>query len=562
VLKDEEGKEVGKREVSNATINRDLSFALVILGHAVAAELTAENPLTRARALGGKTKGVTKLRESESRRVVLSKAEVARLILACDPQLRPLVLAALFTGCRRGELLSLRWRDVSFDRMKLSVVREKDRSADELDLHPVLKEELEQVRDRRKENKGPGDFVFLNRYDEQWKDVRRAWGRALTQAKLGDRPGSRVPRAAPHVRDALPRRRRRDHRPPGAARTLEGRDDAALHPDGGPAAEGDGARAGLRDEAHEDGRHREGATGGARGERRRIELIGPCRARRSISAMNGPVARGVALACHANASARGIPAPQFFPDNSTCQFSEYIEFVSVSDTPGGKREEHRLAADPDAWFALLRTEGVRRVWLMRQPGNDPRADHQLAGLVGGGGHWWLVAQRADGACSGWLAREVVGNREAADRRIWRVTYGNLGAGSPPRDAGQYDVVSAARNQLIAALEQISKFSRQHADAYCDDAFQKALATLHTGERHGYHKDLAPAGVLPKAAEDVLDACQSAWVFGAMGSWNDQGFPDPINREFERVTAELYGAVCESIEVATNRGAVSEKKGNS
>jgi hypothetical protein len=278
--------------------------------------------------------------------------------------------------------------------------------------------------------------------------------------------------------------------------------------------------------------------------------------------MNGPIARGVALACHANASVRGIPAPRFFPDNSTCQFSEYIEFVSVSDTPGGKRVEDRLAADPDAWFFLLRTEGVRRVWLMRQPGNDPKADHQLAGLVGGGGHWWLVAERVDGACSGWLAREVVGNREAADRRIWRVTYGNLGAGRPPRDVGKYDVLNAARNQLIASLEQISRFSRQHADAYCDDAFQKALATLRTGERHGYHKDLSPGGVLPKAAEDVLDACQSTWVFGALGSWNDQGFPDPVNREFDRVTAEHYAAVCEAIEVATNRGAGSEKKGNS
>jgi integrase len=189
VLKDEEGNEVGRREVANSTLNRDHNFALLILGHAVADGLIPENPLARVRAAGGRSKGVAKLRESESRRVVLSKAEVARLILACDPQLRPLVLAALFTGCRRGELLDLRWRDVSFDRMKVSVVREKDRSADQLDLHPVLKEELEQVRDRRKENKAPGDFVFLNRYGEQWKDVRRAWGRALKQAKLGDRPG-------------------------------------------------------------------------------------------------------------------------------------------------------------------------------------------------------------------------------------------------------------------------------------------------------------------------------------------------------------------------------------
>jgi integrase len=192
---DAEGNVISEtpREVSNATINRDHHFAGLVLGHAVADGLLPSHPLARVRAGGGRSTGVAKLREAEGRRAVLSKGEVAGLILACEPQLRPLVLTALFTGCRKGELLALRWRDVSFERGKVTVYREKDKSADELDLHPVLAEELRRVQASRKSPEGEGPepeaVVFLNRYKQPWKDPRAAWKRALKNAGLAGRPG-------------------------------------------------------------------------------------------------------------------------------------------------------------------------------------------------------------------------------------------------------------------------------------------------------------------------------------------------------------------------------------
>ena len=58
------------------------------------------------------TETVVKLSQEVSRRRRLEGDEGERLLAVCRPQLRPIVEAALETGCRRGELLSLQWWQV------------------------------------------------------------------------------------------------------------------------------------------------------------------------------------------------------------------------------------------------------------------------------------------------------------------------------------------------------------------------------------------------------------------------------------------------------------------
>jgi len=51
-----------------------------------------------------------KLLEENNRRLrYLSKEECQTLIDACDGHLRPIVLMAMNTGMRKGEILSLKW---------------------------------------------------------------------------------------------------------------------------------------------------------------------------------------------------------------------------------------------------------------------------------------------------------------------------------------------------------------------------------------------------------------------------------------------------------------------
>jgi hypothetical protein len=49
----------------------------------------------------------------------------------------------------------------------------------------------------------------------------------------------------------------------------------------------------------------------------------------------------------------------------------------------------------------------------------------------------------------------------------------------------------------------------------------------------------------------LDACQSAWVFGGMGSWNDMGFEGADQKEYDHVSEQLFAALNETIQAAVD-----------
>ncbi len=166
------------KPVSAVTQNRDQAFAVLVLNHAVADGLIAENPLA----------GLRKLREPRKPRRYLTKHEAARLILASDRHFRPFVVTSLLTGLRTSELLSLRWADVGFEQGTLAVTRTKVGNADHLPLHPVAAEELRRLRASRPGAR-PDEHVILNSRGAPWRDIRKAWRRALKGAGLEGRDG-------------------------------------------------------------------------------------------------------------------------------------------------------------------------------------------------------------------------------------------------------------------------------------------------------------------------------------------------------------------------------------
>jgi integrase len=97
-----------ERARSVATVNRDLAILRRVLNVAVGERWIATNPFA------GSTPLISAADERKRERV-LSLDEEARLLAACTGKrahLRPLIIVALDTGCRRGELLRLTWEDV------------------------------------------------------------------------------------------------------------------------------------------------------------------------------------------------------------------------------------------------------------------------------------------------------------------------------------------------------------------------------------------------------------------------------------------------------------------
>jgi hypothetical protein len=269
--------------------------------------------------------------------------------------------------------------------------------------------------------------------------------------------------------------------------------------------------------------------------------------------MNGPIAQIVALTCHGNAFLSGQDVGTFFPKNSTCNFCDRVNFVVIEKTSLGKAKEAEIAKTPDEWFAFLESSAARGIRLSWTPQNDPNiSDRMSAGFVVGGGAWAMEVLFPENRSDYWIARWEVWNQNAPKRRIWRVTYGRVASGATPmfKSAGLTDV--AAR--LSKSLRDIHAFSERHQCGGFTKHFADALDTLDSRGKnlHGnYCKDLAPDGFLFTEAAGLLDAVQSAWVFGGMGSWNDIWFDGDDQGQYESVSEQLFRTVTEAIVEGAN-----------
>ena len=128
-------KQAGKSDV---TINRELAFLRHVYSMAITWGKATENPVKKVRFA----------REDNGRVRVLSPEEEVQLLAPCGPQFKPLVIAALHTGFRGSELLSLTWNEVDFRRHVITVraAYAKNGESRSVPMNKVLTETLRAVR--------------------------------------------------------------------------------------------------------------------------------------------------------------------------------------------------------------------------------------------------------------------------------------------------------------------------------------------------------------------------------------------------------------------------------
>ena len=153
-------------KLSDATVNRDLSVLRHLLYWAVDNSLLAANPLTRMRLVP----------ERRTKKRVLSVAEEASLLASCAKHFRPIVMTALDTGLRRGELLQQLWQDVDFDRRILSVTRSKTPQGESREI-PLTDRVYRFLKERRQ----PEGAIFTFN-DKPIHLVKTAWRKALERS--------------------------------------------------------------------------------------------------------------------------------------------------------------------------------------------------------------------------------------------------------------------------------------------------------------------------------------------------------------------------------------------
>jgi integrase len=111
------------RPLANASINRSIELLRHMLNWAVGREYLDRTPFRR-----GTETLIRKLREDNRRHRRLTEEEEARLLQVSQPVLRSLIITALDTGMRRGEMLALRFGDVDWDRQVVMLRPETTKS--------------------------------------------------------------------------------------------------------------------------------------------------------------------------------------------------------------------------------------------------------------------------------------------------------------------------------------------------------------------------------------------------------------------------------------------------
>jgi site-specific recombinase XerD len=134
-----------------ATVNRRLTVIKHMFKKATEWDLTKNNPAA----------AVKRFTINSERTRFLSREEIQRVLQECEkqvtsPWLLPLVTLALNTGMRQGELLSMKWENVSLERGSITIIQSKTLRPKTIAINDQAREALNWLQENRY-----GELLFM-----------------------------------------------------------------------------------------------------------------------------------------------------------------------------------------------------------------------------------------------------------------------------------------------------------------------------------------------------------------------------------------------------------------
>jgi len=126
-------------------------------------------------------RSVKRLKEPPGRLRYLTQQEMAGLVEACSPHLKPIVVTALHTGMRKSEILGLKWRDIDFRAKTITVHRTKNNEPRVIPLHHTLYDALHQL-----PRPLHSAYVCCHENGERYDEVKRSFKSACRKAGIAD----------------------------------------------------------------------------------------------------------------------------------------------------------------------------------------------------------------------------------------------------------------------------------------------------------------------------------------------------------------------------------------
>ncbi len=157
-----------------ATVNRLLSTISHMFTKAVEWDMVDDTMIKKIRK-------VKLLPEGNKRLRFLNKEECQALIQACSPHLQPIVITALNTGMRKGEILGLRWDQVDLNHGFILLDKTKNGERREIPINQTLKDTLQSLT-----IKMGSPYVFIDSLGNRYGDVKKSFKTALKKVEIDD----------------------------------------------------------------------------------------------------------------------------------------------------------------------------------------------------------------------------------------------------------------------------------------------------------------------------------------------------------------------------------------
>jgi len=154
---------------SERTVNLEMAILRHMFRKGVKWGMIEKNPFENSDDL------FYKVRNKRER--ALTGDEAKRLVEACPPYLKGIVITAVYTGLRKRDILNLRWQDIDLEKGSIRLIEAKTKKTRIIVLNEDMKKLLQILPVK-------GECLFPNKNGKPFRDIKRSFETALKAAGI------------------------------------------------------------------------------------------------------------------------------------------------------------------------------------------------------------------------------------------------------------------------------------------------------------------------------------------------------------------------------------------
>ncbi|MEX0998979.1 MAG: tyrosine-type recombinase/integrase [Thermodesulfobacteriota bacterium] len=155
----EKYKLLRKKTVSQRTINIELSLLRRMFNLAISWEKCSSSPMRQ----------VSFYKEVPSKERILSKEEEINLVQCSPEHIKPILITALNTGMRYGEIINLSWNDIDFESGYIHILRSKTGTDRKIPINDLLNTTLNKLKTQNPIGKSIGTYSIPKENSQQYQ---------------------------------------------------------------------------------------------------------------------------------------------------------------------------------------------------------------------------------------------------------------------------------------------------------------------------------------------------------------------------------------------------------